>query len=109
MTVFRNEGRWESSNVEFADGIVRRYDKLNRTLAMHYIDYGLGVVEAGVVRESAEGTAFDLAERYGDLAGRGMLGGDEISERFYEIRSPARLTATSPFIRRLPAATSTNS
>jgi NDP-sugar pyrophosphorylase family protein len=101
MTVFCNEGRWESSNVEFADGIVRRYDKLNRTPAMHYIDYGLGVLDAGVVRVCPEGTAFDLAELYGDLAGRGMLAGYEIRERFYEIGSPAGLAETAAFIRRV--------
>jgi NDP-sugar pyrophosphorylase family protein len=103
MTVFRNEGRWDTSNVEFADGIVRRYDKLNRTPAMHYIDYGLGVLEAGVVREYPEGAAFDLAELYGGLAGRGMLAGYEIRERFYEIGSPAGLAETDAFIRRVSA------
>jgi NDP-sugar pyrophosphorylase family protein len=101
MTVFRNEDRWDSSNVEFADGIVRRYDKLNRTPAMHYIDYGLGVLDAGVVRACPEGTAFDLAELYGGLAGRGMLAGYEIRERFYEIGSPAGLAETDAFIRRV--------
>lgn len=101
MTVFRNEGRWDSSNVEFADGIVRRYDKLNRTPAMHYIDYGLGILDASVVRVCPESTAFDLAELYGGLAGRGMLGGYEIRERFYEIGSPAGLAETDQFIRRI--------
>jgi NDP-sugar pyrophosphorylase family protein len=101
MTVFRNEGRWDTSNVEFTDGIVRRYDKLNRTPAMHYIDYGLGVLDAGVVRVWPDGTAFDLAELYGDLAGHGMLAGYEIRERFYEIGSPAGLAETEAFIRRV--------
>jgi NDP-sugar pyrophosphorylase family protein len=101
MTVFRNEDRLDSSNVEFADGIVRRYDKRNRTRAMYYIDYGLGVLDAGVVRTCPEGTAFDLAELYGGLAGRGMLAGYEIRERFYEIGSPAGLAETDAFIRRV--------
>jgi NDP-sugar pyrophosphorylase family protein len=105
MTVFRNEGRRESNNVEFADGIVRRYDKLHRTPAMPYIDYGLGVLDAGVVRVCPEGTAFDLAELYGGLAGRVMLAGYEIRERFYEIGSPAGLAETDAFIRRVSATT----
>jgi hypothetical protein len=46
MTVFRNANRWDTSNVEFADGIIKRYDKVNRTPAMQYIDYGLGVLSA---------------------------------------------------------------
>ena len=50
MTVFRNEGRWDGSNVEFADGVIRSYDKAERTPAMRHIDYGLGGFEAHVVR-----------------------------------------------------------
>src|ERR1700674_1259850 len=41
MTVHRNEGRWDTSNVEFSEGVIRRYDKVVRTSAMLYIDYGL--------------------------------------------------------------------
>ena len=43
MTVFRNEGQWDTSNVEFHDGRILAYDKLHRTPGMQYIDYGLGV------------------------------------------------------------------
>src|ERR671930_1135930 len=43
MTVFRNDGRWDSSNVEFVDGHVVSYDKRQQTPQMHHIDYGLGV------------------------------------------------------------------
>src|ERR1700748_1114120 len=43
MTVFRNEGRWDTSNVSFLDGVIKSYDKKQQTPGMHYIDYGLGV------------------------------------------------------------------
>jgi N-acetyl-alpha-D-muramate 1-phosphate uridylyltransferase len=33
MTVFRNEGRFDTSNVEYADGTIVRYDKRARTAA----------------------------------------------------------------------------
>ena len=45
MTVFRNEGRWDTSNVEFRDGRILAYDKTARTPAMQHIDYGLGVLD----------------------------------------------------------------
>src|SRR2546421_264993 len=45
MTVFRNEGRWDKSNVCFVDSVIRSYDKKQPTPEMHYIDYGLGVFE----------------------------------------------------------------
>jgi hypothetical protein len=37
MTVFRNAGRWDTSNVEFIDGVIRGYDKVDRTPAMLHI------------------------------------------------------------------------
>ena len=43
MTVYRNEGRWDTSNVEFTQGRILAYDKANRTPRMRHIDYGLGV------------------------------------------------------------------
>lgn len=98
MTVFRNEGRWDASNVEFAGGVIRAYDKLARTPAMRHIDYGLGAFEASAIATRPAGEAFDLAEIYRDLArGRG-LAGYEAAERFYEIGSPAGLTETDAFL-----------
>src|SRR5258708_23342111 len=40
MTVLRNEGRWDRSNVIYEDGRVVLYDKAANA-AMQYIDYGL--------------------------------------------------------------------
>src|SRR5262249_22541270 len=44
MTVFRNEGRWDASNVWFEAGEVRRYDKKARNSQMRHIDYGIAVM-----------------------------------------------------------------
>ena len=44
MTVFRNEGRWDTSNVEFDDGRILAYDKAPNP-RMRHIDYGLGVLD----------------------------------------------------------------
>ena len=100
MTVFRNEGRWDTSNVEFVDGIVRRYDKTMRTPAMLHIDYGFSVLDASAVRRWPGDQAFDLADFYRDLASRGMLAGYEARERFYEIGSPQGLAETDALLRR---------
>ena len=43
MTVFRNEGRWDTSNVLFDGQRVVRHDKRAPTPDMQYIDYGLGI------------------------------------------------------------------
>ena len=98
MTVFHNADRWDASNVEFVDGLVRRYEKATRTPAMHYIDYGIGVLSAGAVARWPADTPFDLAEIYQDLALRGQLAGYEVHDRFYEIGSPAGLAETTAYL-----------
>lgn len=99
MTVCRNEGRWDTSNVEFTGGKLVTYDKTDRTSAMRHIDYGLGAIETKAVREWPAPDPFDLADVYRDLSRRGMLAGCEIRERFYEIGSPGGLAETDAFIR----------
>lgn len=95
MTVYRNEGRWDTSNVEFAAGKIVAYDKKNRTERMRHIDYGLGAFR----REAfAETTHADLAEVYRDLLGRGELAGYEVAERFYEVGSFAGIAELARYL-----------
>lgn len=97
MTVFANEGRWDTSNVIFRDGRIVLYEKKNVSPEMRYIDYGLGVVSAPVLRALTEGKPFDLASVYTALARRGELAGFEITDRFYEIGSFSGLKETEEF------------
>jgi NDP-sugar pyrophosphorylase family protein len=87
MTVYRNQGQWDSSNVEFADGRIVAYDKRHRTERMHYIDYGLGAFRREAFDAIAPGSVCDLADIYQDLLARGELTAVEQTERFYEIGS----------------------
>jgi N-acetyl-alpha-D-muramate 1-phosphate uridylyltransferase len=87
MTVFRNEGRWDSSNVEFSGGQIVAYDKKHRTPRMEFIDYGLGLLRDGVLDRVPEGQPFDLAQLYQDLLSQDQLAGFEVKVRFYEIGS----------------------
>lgn len=99
MTVFRNVGRWDTSNVEFVDGVILGYDKVDRTPAMLHIDYGLGFLATSVVHDWTTNGSFDLADLYQDLVRRGLLAGFEVHERFYEIGSPAGIRETDMFLR----------
>jgi len=99
MTVYRNVDRFDKSNVEFVDGVIRRYDKVHHTAAMLHIDYGLGVLDASVLSATPTDVAFDLANLYQELANRDLLGGYEVSERFYEIGSATGLAETDAFLR----------
>lgn len=99
MSVLRNEGRWEASNADYADGRVRAYDKRTPLPGMRYIDYGLGGLESRAL-DLAPPDAPDLAELYRRLAGAGLLYGFEATERFYEIGTPAALAETDALLRR---------
>lgn len=86
MTVFRNDGQWDASNVEFTDGRIVAYDKQNRTPRMRYIDYGLGAFQSSVF-EALPNKACDLATVYSDLLSQGELAALEVKQRFYEAGS----------------------
>src|SRR3954467_7785511 len=73
MTVFGNEGRWDTSNVLFKEGIIERYAKRDPSPEMRHIDYGLGILSAAAFSSWPEGMAFDLADVYQALIARGEL------------------------------------
>jgi NDP-sugar pyrophosphorylase family protein len=95
MTVFRNDGQWDASNVEFEERSILAYSKKNRTARMRYIDYGLGVFHAEVF---ARTRATDLADVYVELLQNGDLAAVEVRKRFYEIGSPAGLKEMTSFL-----------
>jgi NDP-sugar pyrophosphorylase family protein len=91
MTVLRNEGRWDRSNVLCCDGRIAEYNKHSPRVDMAHIDYGLGILSARLLEERPDGTPFDLADIYRELSLRGELAAFEVGGRFYEIGSPAGL------------------
>jgi NDP-sugar pyrophosphorylase family protein len=98
MSVLRNEGRWDSSNAVFRDGVVVHYDKLDPRSDMHWIDYGLGGLTEKAL-ECADPDASDLAVLYQELAERQELCGYETTQRFFEIGTPETLRETDEFLR----------
>jgi NDP-sugar pyrophosphorylase family protein len=98
MTVLRNEGRWDTSNVRYEDGRVLAYDKVAPTPDMRWIDYGLGGLTADALSVVDE-HEHDLAHLYHRLAALGRLYGYEATERFYEIGTPSGLKETDAFLR----------
>ncbi len=97
MTVFRNEGRWDTSNVEFENGRLIAYDKKARTERMRHIDYGLGALN----RKALDAPGDDLAEVYQYLLHHGQLAGFEVMERFYEIGSFAGVEELTEYLKKM--------
>jgi NDP-sugar pyrophosphorylase family protein len=97
MTVLRNYGQWDTSNVEFDGERVAVYDKRASRPEMNWIDYGLGGLDATVL-DAVDPEVSDLSDLYRELASQGLLCGYAAIERFYEIGTPESLAETSKFL-----------
>lgn len=100
MTVLKNDGRWDKSNVLFRDGGIAEYNKRTPRPEMAHIDYGLGVLSASVLGNAPANEPFDLADTYYNLSVQGLLAGHEVFERFYEIGSHKGLDETIEYFRK---------
>lgn len=98
MTVFRNEGRWDTSNVRFEDGEIRAYDKRSQAPDMQFIDYGLSMFHASALEAVPPGEVRDLAGLMKQLVEAREMAGFEAAERFYEIGSPAGLAELNTYL-----------
>lgn len=94
MTVYKNDGQYDASNVQWRDGHLLRYDKTPGIPDMTHIDWGLGVLSSRAFDPYPPDTKLDLAVVYQDLLARDQLAGYEVYERFYEIGSVAGLEDT---------------
>ena len=102
MTVYRNQGRWDTSNVIFDGRMVTLYDKQRRTRPPEdfaFIDYGLSALTRRAAEGIPAGQKADLAELFHGLSVRGELAGWESPDRFYEIGSPQGLADFSEWVR----------
>ena len=109
MTVFKNNGRWDTSNVAFAEGEILLYRKGIRNdasgdPAIEYIDYGLQILTRDALeRHQGEG-AFDLAALLSRMVAEKRMAGYLARQRFYEIGSRAGLVELDEVLTRKPEA-----
>jgi len=100
MTVYHNEGLYDTSNVVFRAGEIVVYDKQLKSPAMKHIDYGLSLFKSSVFAAYPAEEKFDLAEVMGKLVREKQLAGYEVPERFYEMGSPAGLAELEALLAR---------
>lgn len=108
MVVFRNAGKFDQSNVWFAEGKIHLYDKFNQHPDLHeklqYIDYGLSVFRRELILEMIPpGKRYDLAELFYTTSRHHQLAGFEVNDRFYEIGSPEGLDDFKSYLKKQPA------
>lgn len=93
MSVFKNEGKWDASNVRVDRSWVLAYEKGTRDPAFDHIDYGAIALRRSVVLELPEGAPSGLDQLQSRLAAARRLRAHVARERFYEIGSPEGLAA----------------
>ena len=98
ITVIKNNNQWDKSNVEFASGTLIEYNKHHPNQRMHYIDYGLSVLNESIFDAYYENESFDLSDLYHKLSLHDHLAGFETFERFYEIGSQNGLKETENYL-----------
>ena len=93
MSVFKNEGKWDPSNVVVGhdasgDAWVVRYEKGVKDPAFDHIDYGAIALRRDVIARIPEGEVIGLDVIQRDLAQRKKLRALAAHARFFEIGSP---------------------
>ena len=97
MAVLHNQGRWDTSNIEYVAGRIVAHAKPPMP-GMAHIDYGLSVLRRETLAGRAPDSEFDLSDIYGELIEVGQLAGYEVTKRFYEIGSRQGLQEANDYI-----------
>jgi NDP-sugar pyrophosphorylase family protein len=102
MTVFKNDNAWDACNVIMENNRLALFQKNappEIKSSMHYIDYGLSVLDSTVITEMVpSGVAADMADLQHRLSVEGRLTAYEVYDRFYEIGSPQGLNDLEVFL-----------
>jgi N-acetyl-alpha-D-muramate 1-phosphate uridylyltransferase len=99
MAVYRNQGRWDASNV-ITDGTwVTCYAKGMADPRFDHIDYGATALRREVIAALPAGERIGLDEIQSQLAGAGRLRSVVARDRFFEIGSPGGLAELDHHLR----------
>jgi NDP-sugar pyrophosphorylase family protein len=99
MLVLHNRDQWDRSNVVLEGGRVLYYGKEAADRSkVEWIDYGATLFRASALRAFVDHDAWDLGKLLALLAERRLLAGYEVTERFYEIGTPAARSETEHFL-----------
>jgi NDP-sugar pyrophosphorylase family protein len=101
MTVLKNNGQWDRSNVLLKENNLVDYNKQKPTDGMQYIDYGLSIISADIFKNYDQNSYIDLSEIYEELSKYNKIKALEVFERFYEIGTPKSLLETEGYFLKL--------
>jgi NDP-sugar pyrophosphorylase family protein len=87
MTIYRNQGHYDVSNVALDTSGNIRYSKKSASTGMEFIDYGLSYFRKEALRDFVSFDKFDLADALESLSLDGQIASYEVRNRFYEVGS----------------------
>jgi NDP-sugar pyrophosphorylase family protein len=87
MTIFRNENRFDRSNVMITSEGQFKYSKKVTNSEMMYIDYGFSILRKESLMEFRTKDRFDLSDLFENLSNLSKMEFFEVQERFYEVGS----------------------
>lgn len=91
MVVYKNDDRYERSNVVVEGGLVGRYSKADRTEEMVYVDYGASILRRKALELVPHNHVYSLERLFPRLIREKQLLAYEVNKRFYQIGSPEGL------------------
>lgn len=97
MTVYKNNGLYDRSNIIYKNKKIVKYEKELQDDEMKFIDYGFGIIDKSVFRKRRGN--LDLANIYKELLSKNELASYRVKKRFYEIGSFQGMEETSEFLK----------
>jgi len=99
MVVYKNQDKYDRSNIIIQDNMVVGYGEKERTRDMIYIDYGASILRKKVLDHVPKDTPFSTEQFFSDLIKKRDLMAFESEKRFYHIGSPEALEEFRDFIK----------
>ena len=87
MTVYKNNNKWDKSNVIFNGKRILKYSKNHDSINMNFIDFGLSIISKNSFKLFNKKSIFDLSEYLSYQVKNNSLLGYEVDKRFHEIGS----------------------
>ena len=99
MVVYRNEDKYDKSNLIVENNMVVGYDDKTRLKDMVYIDYGTSVQSKKSIEKLEENMFYSTKDFFTNLINQNQLLAFESKKRFYHIGTPEALDEFRQYIK----------
>ena len=99
MAIYKNQNKYDKSNVERKNSNYIVYDKSKKKNKFDYIDYGVSYLEKKFFKNLKKNTRFDLSNLLQKISKDKKLKGYVVKKRFYEIGSYSGIKQFKKFIK----------